>query len=370
MLAITIIFASFLLLYGSAMLLLLKGLNSLIPGANPDLLPVSVIVSLHNEDANVAGLVEALFNQNYPRELLEIILIDDRSNDGTRLLLEEAALTRGNIKVQVISDLLQDFAPKKRAIDAGIKNARGDIILLTDADGRPGPQWIRSMIQNFDRETGMVVGYAPYYSSGFISQLLAWEYFSHAVVAAASTGLGFPLTCVGTNLAYRKEVYHELGGFGRFRFYHSGDDDLFMQRIRDESSWKIRYASDSRSHVWNAPPADLWQFFNQRLRYASKGFFYPWKISGLLILTFLLNFLFVILALLAIFIHGIAQIVFFGIVIKIVCEYCVIYRAKKILSEKRNIKLIPLLSILHIPYVVFFALFAQIVKFQWAGRSE
>jgi cellulose synthase/poly-beta-1,6-N-acetylglucosamine synthase-like glycosyltransferase len=370
MLITTIVFIFFLLFYCAALLILLKGLKSFVNVSYPNRFTVSIIVCLHNEEANVPGLLESLFKQEYPQQLLEFIFIDDRSEDHTRMLLEKASLIKDHVKIISISDLQKNFAPKKRAIDTGIQNAKGDIILLTDADGRPGPQWVKSVVENFDNKTGMVIGYAPYYSSGLITQLLSLEYFSHAVVAAASTGLGFPLTCVGTNLAYRKQVYRELEGFGRYRYYHSGDDDLFMQRIRDESTWHIRYVLDPRSQVWNEPPGSLWQFFNQRLRYASKGFYYPWKISFLLILTFLLNIQFVILVIMGIFSFYIALLVLGGIVIKIVCEYMVMYRAKKVFAEKRNVKLIPLLSLLHIPYVVFFALFAQIVKYQWAGKSK
>jgi cellulose synthase/poly-beta-1,6-N-acetylglucosamine synthase-like glycosyltransferase len=370
MMTFVFLFAALLIAYVIILICLYKGLRQVtLPAAN-DTPAVSVIISMHNEEKNIPGLLTALLNQDYPSHLLEIIFIDDRSTDATHSLLEKAHRDNPYIKVISIANLQKNFAPKKRAIDTAINHACGEIILLTDADGRPGPRWIKTMVQYFDQTTGMVLGYAPYSSRGLISHMLALEYFSHAVVAAATTGLGFPLTCVGTNLAYRKCVYSELNGFGKYRFYHSGDDDLFMQRVRDESAWNIRYATDPQSHVWNAPPVNWIHFLNQRLRYASKGFFYPRKILFILILAFLLNVLFVILAILGFFIPYSATVFWVGIGIKIIGEYAIMCAAKNRLGETRKLYLMPLLSILHIPYVVFFALFAQILKFQWAGRSK
>ena len=235
---------------------------------------------------------------------------------------------------------------------------------------RPGTQWLRTMVRYFDDTTGMVIGYAPYSGSGTVSHILALEYFTHALVAAATTGLGLPMTCVGTNLAYRKNVYQQLNGFGRFRYYHSGDDDLFMQRVRDETPFAITYAYDPKCHVENAPPASFAQFFHQRLRYASKGFLYPRKISILLILTFLFNLQFVILGVLGFIIPFFAQLFLLGLGIKIAGECVVMIKAKRILGEKRNLWLLPLLSLLHIPYVVFFALFSQVLSYEWAGKRK
>ena len=356
--------------YIFAVILLYIGLQKATPAANGELYTVSVIVSCHNEEQNIPQLLTALFNQDYPEDLLELILINDSSQDNTLILLNKARAVKKNMKVFTLQDLDKTFAPKKRAIDLGIHNASGDLIIITDADGRPGPQWIRTMAKNFETSTGMVIGYAPYYSSGIISHILALEYFSHAVVAAATAGLGFPLTCVGTNLAYRKSVYRELGGFGKYRYFHSGDDDLFLQRIRDESDWKINYAFQPESHVYNAPPGGFLQFFNQRLRYASKGFLYPWKISILLILAFLFNLQFVILGILGFIIPVFAGLFLVGIVIKVIAEGVLLRCARKKFGLEQRLWILPFLSLLHIPYVVFFALFAQILKFRWAGRTK
>ena len=144
---------------------------------------VSVIVSLHNEEKNVNQLIDCLQQQDYPKDLYEIILVNDRSEDGTQQLLEIAEINHTNILI-IKNEKLQDhFAPKKYAIDSAIKQSNGEIILLTDADGRPGIGWIKSMVSCFSEKTGMVIGNAPYHANNVLQKILAMEYFSHATIA-------------------------------------------------------------------------------------------------------------------------------------------------------------------------------------------
>jgi cellulose synthase/poly-beta-1,6-N-acetylglucosamine synthase-like glycosyltransferase len=309
--------------------------------------------------------------QDYPLNKLEFVLVDDRSLDTTRSILQEFAKQSKNIKVISIQNLSPDLAPKKNAIDKAIAVAEGEIILLSDADGRPGPSWVRAMTSYFKENVGMVIGYAPYTTDKtnqhIFYKLLALEYLSHAAVAAASTGIGYPLTCVGTNLAYRKEVYDQLNGFGKHKKFASGDDDLFLQRVRDETNWHIRYANIRESQVENAPPTSWSQFYQQRLRYASKGFMYPWKVSLALMAFYLLNLLFIILAIGLIFNIETLFILIAGLCLKGFIEYIFLEKGASYLTDRRFLYLFTIAFILHIPYVVVFGLLTQLQKFQWAG---
>ncbi|NOX38471.1 MAG: glycosyltransferase [Calditrichaeota bacterium] len=360
--------------YGAGLIALKRGFKRLVYPDSPELPSVSIVVSFHNERRHVEACLRHLLQQDYPREKLEIIAVDDRSTDGTGEALDELARQHPRLQVIHIDDLHPQFAPKKRAIDRAIRQANGEIILLTDADGRPGKQWARGMVRLFSRETGMVLGYAPYTTRApfhrWIHKILALEYFSHAAVAAATTGLGYPVTCVGTNLAYRRRVFLQLNGFGPFRHIHTGDDDLFLQRVRDETRWKIRYAVDPETFVWNFPPGSFTQFYHQRLRYASKGFYYPAKVTAILIGYYFLNVLlflgtpFAVISgqplwplLLAIFLKGMG-------------EWRFLYSACRRFSSCAILKYFPLAFILHVPYVVYFGLLGQFQKFQWGSRPK
>jgi cellulose synthase/poly-beta-1,6-N-acetylglucosamine synthase-like glycosyltransferase len=328
---------------------------------------------MHNEEKNVSECLDKLVAQDYPENELEIIIVNDRSTDRTENIINDYIENYPFIRLITIQEIHDGFTPKKYAIDQAIQSAKGGIILLTDADGRPTPQWVRQIVSCFTDEIGMVIGYAPYKTDlappSFSTRLLSLEYLSHAAVAAASCGIGYPITCVGTNMAYLKSVYQQLGGFGIYKNLHTGDDDLFLQRVRDETAWKIAYVSGRKSHVYNAPP-DRWQFFfQQRTRYASKGFKYPQHVTLILILFYLLN-LFLLISPLT-FITGNNYLLPFlaALSLKAVSDYSFLKTAASVLEDKRYLGLFPVAFILHIPYVVFFGLIAQIKRFRWGDYS-
>ncbi len=201
-------------------------------------------------------------------------------------------------------------------------------------------------------------------------QLLKMEYFSHAAIAAATTGLEFPVTCVGTNLAYRKSVYLELNGFGLMRPIHTGDDDLFLQRVRDETGWKIRYAYDPDSFVPNAPPRSWKQFYHQRLRYASKGFIYPTGYKTTLILFYFFYLILLCVSLAAIF-GFISPFAATGVILtKVISDFIFMKSASHVFKFPLPALWILLASVVHIPYVLYFGLMANLHRFEWGGLRK
>jgi len=369
---ILLIFFLLLIFYIFGLVYLNYGLLRLNKHKEEKFFSISIVVSMHNEENNVEACIDSLVNQDYPKDKMEIILINDRSSDQTNNLFLDIDKKHSFIKIINIDDIKPNFAPKKFAIDTAVRQAKGDIILLTDADGRPQKSWAKIMVSYFSKDVGMVIGYAPYSfkDNSFFNQLFKLEYFSHAVVAASTCGNNYPLTCVGTNMAYRKDTFLQLDGFGIFSGYHSGDDDLFLQRVRDESNWQIRYATDSDAHVYNFGPSNWKKFYQQRLRYASKGFFYPGKVTLILMLFYLLNLFFLLLPLLAILNSGFLIAFIIGLILKIVSEVFLFYQAQRIFNSDVKINLIPIVSILHIPYVLYFGLLAQFQKFEWAGLKR
>lgn len=367
---VSIVNIVFLLFYLLIVLKLYKSLNNLsysVENLQPN---VTVIVSLHNEENNVNQLIDCLVTQDYQKELYEIILVNDRSTDKTQEFLDLAKQKYNYIQILKIDKLQKNFAPKKFAIDLAIKKSNGEIILLTDADGRPGIEWIKSMVATFSAETGLVIGNAPYFTKTIIQKMLAMEYFSHVTIAAATTGMNSPLTCVGTNMAYRKQVYSDIDGFGGFKNVHTGDDDLFLQRVRDKSNWNIRYATANESQVRNSTPKSLKQFVNQRLRYASKGFKYPLRVTiSLLAYYFFTVFLF-LMGLLC-FVSEVVIMPFVVIVVlKGLADFCFMKKSAKILNTKIYFYLFPIVSLLHIPYIIFFGLMGNFKKYEWAGINH
>jgi cellulose synthase/poly-beta-1,6-N-acetylglucosamine synthase-like glycosyltransferase len=360
-------------IYVFFLLYLKRGFNQLnIEKRINHLSKVSVVVCAHNEQKNLPDCINRLQAQQYDSDKIEFIIVNDRSTDKTGKIIESIRDIDKRFIHLKITDRITEFAPKKRAIDTAIQNASGEIIVLTDADGRPGPNWIKSMVSYYADNIDMVIGYAPYQvkpANHISKQVLSLEYLSIAAVAAASTGIGYPLTCVGTNMSYRKKIYQEIGGFGEFSAYISGDDDLFLTRVREQKKYKIYYATDAATHVYNNPP-QLWRkFLHQRMRYASKGFDYPRKVTIGLIFYFLMNLLLLTGLLsftinLKLFLSSVALFTF-----KSIFEFIFMHKAAKVLNDTRYLKMFPIAAFLHIPYVIIFGILGQFKHFQWAEEQ-
>ena len=161
-----------------------------------------------------------------------------------------------------------------------------------------------------------------------------------------------------------------MDGFGEFKNVHTGDDDLFLQRVRDKTKWKIRYATAKESQIQNAAPTSLKQFINQRMRYASKGFKYPMKVTISLAAYYLFNVTLSLLAILSLLNNALFIPFLIILLIKGLADFCLMKKSSNVLNTKIHFILFPIMNILHIPYVIFFGLMGNLKKYEWAGINR
>lgn len=250
---------------------------------------VSIIVAARNEESTIGQLLECLLKQTYTN--CEIIVVNDRSTDNTKNIV--ADLQRNNPKITCVDiiSIPDDMPAKKNALSVGIKASKGEILCFTDADCFPLPMWIEKIVEMFEPEVGLVAGYSPYRipsdnisSFGFMKKLffkfITYEEFRAAIWSAGAIGWNFGWLCTGRNLAYRRKVYDELDGFEKIKISISGDDDLFLQLVRRQTSWQIRYIISKNSFVPTDPPPTFSSFIEQRKRHfsAAKYFSFPMKL--------------------------------------------------------------------------------------------
>lgn len=248
---------------------------STVPGEWPY---VSIIVPVRNEQATITHTLDCILSQGYPGDRYEIIVVDDRSTDLTSHILRQYRDQHDRIKSVRIDQVPDGISGKKNAVTTGIAYARGEMIVTTDGDVEMGTQWLERMVGSFDQETGLVSGltiYKPDRSLLHVYQSL--DSASLSVISAAMIANGTPLTCQGSNLAYRKRAYEEVDGFTGIDHVTSGDDDLLMQKIDAQTNWKIQAITDPESFVYTRPADTLTEVINQRSRWASKGTVYPRK---------------------------------------------------------------------------------------------
>ena len=349
---------------------LIHGLLKLKKGTNQREYVVSIIVAARNEEQNIKSCVTALISQNYPLEKLEIIVVDDRSTDETAKIVQKFTEAYPNVILLQVKQTPSGMAPKKYALDFGINQATGEIILITDADCIPQPDWVKFMLSYFKPDVGLVAGFSPLDRAekpSVLSRLIRLDSLALASVAAGSFGAGFPLTCNARNLAYRRSVYQQIGGFKEIGHLISGDDDLFLHLVQKKTDWQVRYAIDSEVIVSSIVPSNFNDFFHQRVRHASKGRHYAVGLKLGLIAVYLFNISLLLLLLLSIW--NTQFLLLFGgsFVLKTLFEFILLKKSATIFNRHSYLKYFPLAALFHIPYVTIFGLWGQIGKFTWKG---
>ncbi len=335
---------------------------------------VSVIVAARNEEKNIANCLTAILNQSYPKGKLEILVMDDRSTDRTAAIVAELAHSDGRVRLIRINERASHLSPKKYAIDLGIRRARGEIIFTTDADCKPGPEWISEMIKYFTPSVGLVAGYNPYQNSGspnsLFNKMLALDYFAMACVAAASAGLDYPISCSGGNLAYRRQLYLEMGGFHKHSRWVSGDDDFFLERMRETSGWRITYATDSRTFVPTAPPESIGSFVQQRIRYASKCAHYSFPVTAALIGIYFLNLSILAGMIATIWKPALWPIWSTAFILKSFFEHRFLARGQIVFQTRHSFSVFLATCLAHPIYLVAMGLLGRFTNFKWKGETH
>lgn len=231
---------------------------------------ISVVVCAHDEEENLRELIPLLLAQNYPH--FEVIIVDDRSNDGTYDYLLALKDTTPQLKMVRVESSPGHVNGKKYGLTLGIKAAANDIVLLTDADCRPASdQWIAEMSKGFSSDQiKFVLGYSPYtVEKGLLNNFIQWETIITAINYLGSAGWGDAFMGVGRNLAYRKSFFLDNKGFNAHLKVIGGDDDLF---VNAHATSKNTHAIISpASLVYSVPKNTFGTYWKQKLRHLSVG---------------------------------------------------------------------------------------------------
>ena len=234
--------------------------------------PVSVVICAHNELKNLKHLLPKLVHQTYPE--FEIVIVIDRSNDGSVAWLEEQVAASNNLRMVSINYTPENYNAKKYALTQGIAAAQNDVIVLTDADCWPeSDQWLHHMSQQLKGEKQIVLGYSPYLkTSGWLNGFIRYETFLTAIQYLSSALWGSPYMGVGRNLAYRKSFFNSKNGFEGYEKVTGGDDDLFINRYANKSNTAV--AIGAGTLVWSRPKSSLKAYFKQKKRHLGAGRYY------------------------------------------------------------------------------------------------
>jgi len=250
----------------------LKRIRSAAGGARPF---ISVIIAARNEESRLPVLLAALQQQSYPIDLRELIIVDDRSNDGTSLLLQRWKKILPFCHLR-INELFPETNPKKNALAFAIQNACGDVIVTTDADCIPRSGWLESVANAFENDVGAVVGVSLWSMNGkWWSKIVAFESLATTAVSLAAVGHNTPFLAVGRNFAFRRELYTRANGYSRHMHIYSGDDVLLLQSIIKFPEYRVVAVISRESQVQSSGATNLWEFVRQKRRHISAAKGYP-----------------------------------------------------------------------------------------------
>jgi len=364
----------FLLIYYSAFLIsILNGLSKL-KSSKSNQIPeefVSVLIPFRNESENIISNVNSIINQNYPDDLYEVLYINDNSTDDSLQLLTEFSKP-DRIKVLSLPGNNSTNAHKKRSIAYGIEKSKGDLIVTTDADCFYSENWLRSLLGNFDAETGFISGPVEFIEEeNLFSRIQMLEFAGLILTGAGLIGTGRPIICNGANIAYRKKVFDDVGGFKDQINISSGDDEMLMQKIAKKTKYKIRFSFNRDSIVKTKCNAGINNFYQQRKRWASKGLFYKnTNLIVMLLLLFLFYFGLIIQPLIILFFStSFVFILLLSVVIKLFLEYLIIRKGKKMLFPKLSLKEFIFAEMLHVPYIIVAGFTGMFGNLKWKGRE-
>ena len=232
------------------------------------MVPISVIVCAKNEEENVANFIPLLAEQNYPD--FEIVLIDDASSDNTLAVFEDFEQQYPNIRLVKVQNNEAFWGNKKYALTLGIKAAKKDYLLFTDADCYPtSKDWITAMSSQFTTQKTIVLGYGKYekIANSFLNKIIRFETLLTAIQYFSWAKIGSPYMGVGRNLAYKKDEFFNVNGFIGHIQVRSGDDDLFINQAANSKNTTIAYMPES--FTYSKPKTSFKDWFTQKRRHVT-----------------------------------------------------------------------------------------------------
>lgn len=293
--------------------------------------PVSVIICARDEDEKLARNLPGVLVQNYPTSH-EVVVVNDNSLDDSKYILQELKKTFKSLKIVELTQEAKHITGKKYPLSIGIREAKHEVLLLTDADCVPaGEYWIQRMQDGYADGIEVILGYGAYHKKrGLLNKLIRFETFHTALQYLSYALAGMPYMGVGRNLSYKKEVFLRSKGFSSINHIPGGDDDLFINKVATKKNTAVVIDPEA---ITRSIPKTTWKnWFRQKSRHYTTAKYYKPKHKFLLGLYFSSQFIYYpLLAAAIIFYDWKFVLPIFGL--RLIWQGFVLYKAMKKMDE-------------------------------------
>jgi cellulose synthase/poly-beta-1,6-N-acetylglucosamine synthase-like glycosyltransferase len=375
-----ILFLTILLLLGYSLLIWqyrqwFLRLPEFTPGSGEADTRFSIIIPARNEAENIENCLLSVLQQQYPSHLFEVIVINDHSTDETEAIVRSLQPTNSNLRLLNLSDLLKNNslnAYKKKAIELAIAQSTGNWMVTTDADCIVPPAWL-SLLNRYIHDQQPVFIAAPVmftHTGSFLSAFQLLDFISLQGITAAAVSAGYHTMCNGANIAYRKDVFYEVGQFSGIDQIASGDDMLLMYKIKQQYPDRLGYLFHRGAIVTTAPMPDWNSFLNQRIRWASKADKYQDKsIFRALVLVYALNFFLLVLFFWGFLVEGGWMNWLLLLIAKTLVELSLMIPVARFYQRVPVLRWFFFMQPFHICYTVMAGWLGKFGTYQWKGRN-
>jgi cellulose synthase/poly-beta-1,6-N-acetylglucosamine synthase-like glycosyltransferase len=341
---------------------------------------ISIIIAARNEEKNIGNCIQSIINQSYFTNKFEIIVVNDHSTDKTVSIIH--SFQKENIRVIDLADFTQNEilnSYKKKSIETALQFAKGELIVTTDADCIAPRKWLETIASFYKEKKPVFVALPVVFKDSLLKDSFTKEFFkifqsldfmSLQGITGASVHKKFHNMCNGANLAYEKKVFYEVNGFEGIDEIASGDDMLLMHKIQKAYPQKIMFLKSPEVIIETKPASNLKEFFNQRIRWASKADKYTdKKITFVLMLVYLLNAWVLILGIISFFYLNVFLLFVISIASKTIVELFFLYPVAKFFKKEKLLRWFLLAQPLHILYTLIVGWLGKFGSYYWKGRK-
>ncbi len=351
-------------------------------------LTLTIIIPARNEEQKIGACLNSVCSQQYPAHLYEVLVVDDHSTDNTANIVKKYA--GKNVQLISLKDELSGGtlnAYKKKAIEVAVARANGELIIATDADCIVNENWLNTIAAFHHKHNAAFIAMPVTYdsSSTFIEIFQSLDFMTLQGITGASVHKKIHSMCNGANLAYTKKAFEDVNGFKDIDNIASGDDMLLMHKIYNQQPEKVFFLKSKEVIVQTAPMKTIKDFFNQRIRWASKADkFEDKRIFAVLLMVYLFNVLLLVLPVVSLFKNysfdfvkgngnrfhlSLFQFWLLLLTGKTIIELIFLYPVARFFKKSTLLWLFPVAQPFHIVYTVIAGWLGKFGSYEWKERK-